>query len=308
LKYRFIKQYLILSFILFSTFFSKKGVVGQKKDTISKMDKISYNNCYFPIENKNIRIIHFIITRFLNEFSTYNGFPKRLYTDEYLMNGIRVMKKYLLPSLEKQFCKNFIWILMLGEKANLTLVKSLLDLNYSFETEIVYQKNIKNYIKNKSKDFDFLITTRIDYDDIIYYDSVNDVRKLINIKHPILLHGYNRGYFYMESMDKYYNFYNNFNNKGIMSIFISLILNLNKVNDTYTVYDLGNHVIIKEELLRNYKKFGIKELDYDPFVIDNGSPKFIYVRQNHSFAHNTSGQFPKNLKSIDLNISKFYGF
>ena len=88
------------------------------------------------------------------------------------------MKKYLFPSLEAQSCKNFIWILKLGDKANITFVKSLLDINNSFESKVIYEKNI---IKNITKGSDILITTRIDYDDRIYYDAVNDVRKVINL-------------------------------------------------------------------------------------------------------------------------------
>ena len=43
----------------------------------------------------------------------------------------------------------------------------------------------KAYIRNISKGYHILITTRIDYDDQIYYDAVNDVRKAININKPI---------------------------------------------------------------------------------------------------------------------------
>ena len=50
-----------------------------------------------------------------------------------------------------------------------------------FEYEMLCQKDFKNYVRNKSKGHDVLITTRIDYDDIIYYDAVNDVRKIILI-------------------------------------------------------------------------------------------------------------------------------
>ena len=42
------------------------------------------------------------------------------------------MKKYLLNSLENQYCKNFVWILMLGNKADITHVKSLLNFNNVF--------------------------------------------------------------------------------------------------------------------------------------------------------------------------------
>ena len=58
-------------------------------------------------------IIHLIITRFLIELSNSSKeFEKVLATDYYLLNGIRVMEKYLIPSLENQSCKNFTWILL----------------------------------------------------------------------------------------------------------------------------------------------------------------------------------------------------
>ena len=65
---------------------------------------------------------------------------------------------------------------------------------------------MKPYIRNRTKGYDVLITTRIDYDDEIYYDAVNDVRKQININKPILLYGYNRGVSFYESNRKYYEF------------------------------------------------------------------------------------------------------
>ena len=54
-----------------------------------------------------------------------------------------------------------------------------------FEYGILCQKGFKNYVRNKSKGYNVLITTGIDYDHIIYYNAVNDVRKMINVKKPI---------------------------------------------------------------------------------------------------------------------------
>ena len=34
--------------------------------------------------------------------------------------------------------------------------------------------------------------------------------------------------------------------------------------------------------MKSYKSFGVKELNYEPEIIDFGVPKFIYVRQRHS--------------------------
>ena len=119
------------------------------------------------------------------EIFPYNYFSKRIYKKNYILNGIRVINKYLFPSLENQSWKKFIWILIIGDKTNKTFIESLLQFNFSFNYNIIYQKSIKAYIRNISKGYHILITTRIDYDDQIYYDAVNDVRKAININKPI---------------------------------------------------------------------------------------------------------------------------
>jgi hypothetical protein len=266
---------------------------------------ISNKKCYLPLDN--LKIIHLIITRFLIEFYHYNEFPKKLYGKDYIPNGIRVMKKYLLPSLENQSCKNFTWIIMLGNNANITFVKSLLNFNNSFKWKVIYQKDIKNYVRNITKGFDVLITTRIDYDDIIYYDAVNDVRKAINIHKPVLIYGYNRGIYYFELDDKYYEFYYNYKNQGCMSIFVSLITILNKVNDIYIIYDLVTHIKIRNKILQKYKSFGIKRLNYEPAIFDSGAPKFIWVRQKYSGSYNQTMKIKKKLEINNFNLSKFYG-
>ena len=266
----------------------------------SKTDNIN-ENFHITIRKKNIKCPTFFRIFKLNEFH------KRIYKKDYILNGIRVMKKYLFPSLENQSCKNFIWILLIGNRVNKNYVKSFLNSINSFEFDVVYQKDIKNYVRNYSKGFDVLITTRIDYDDGIYYDAVNDVRKSINMYKPMILHGYNRGVFYFELDDKYYDYYYDFKKEGVMSIFISLIILLKKVNDTYTIYDIGGHTHIRKKILQNYKLYGIKKLNYEPTIFDSGGPKFIWVRQKYSAIFNRTESIQKKLKKIQFNISKFYG-
>ena len=113
--------------------------------------------------------------------SRLKSFTKIIYKKNYILNGIRVLKKYLIPSLEKQSCKKFVWILLLGDKANKMFIKSLLGINNLFASDLVYQRELKIYIKNKSIGYDVFVTTRIDYDDRIYYNAVNDVRKVIDL-------------------------------------------------------------------------------------------------------------------------------
>ena len=60
---------------------------------------IPLDRCYLSNDNSNKSILHLIFTRFLMEFWNINYFGKIIYKKEYILNGIRVMKKYLLDSL-----------------------------------------------------------------------------------------------------------------------------------------------------------------------------------------------------------------
>ncbi len=298
---------MILKFILI--LFLTVIYIFIRAETIIKAIKLNINaeKCYLSPDNSNLRIIHFIITRFMIKFWPFEDFPTKIFRDDYILNGIRVIKNYLVPSLENQSCRQFIWILKIGNKANKTYVESLLHLSNLFESKIIHEKDVHNYIRNKSKGFDILITTRIDYDDRIYYDAVNDVRKAININKPIILYGYNRGVHYYELDNKYYEFIRNDTSSGVMSIFASLILVLSKVNDTYNIYQLGTHMIARKKILLSYKSFGIKELNYEPAIYDSGDAKFVWVRQKFSGQYHLSEYIKKRLKEYRFNLSNFYG-
>ena len=152
-----------------------------------------------------------------------------------------------------------------------------------------------------------MITTRIDYDDRIYYDAVNDVRKAVDIKKPIILYGYNKGFFYYEKNNKYYEFNRNDTTNGLMSVFSSLIIVLNKVNKTFDIYELGTHMWVRKKILRSYKTFGIKELNYEPAIYDSGGRKFVWVRQKYSGQFHFTNSIGKKLNLCKFNLSQFYG-
>ena len=239
------------------------------------------------------------------EFYKRIVFAKTIYTKEYIENGIRVMKKYLIPSLEHQICRDFIWMLTIGEKANITFLKSLLNFTRPFNFVILYKKDMRKFIRNITKNVDVLITSRIDYDDRIYYDAVNDVRKNVNISKPIFLYGYDRGFVYYEDLDIYTKFFNKFKNEGAMSTFESLIIVMNKVNDSYIIYDMGNHHSIRKNLLKDYKKFGLQKLEYEPSIFEIDVPKFVWVRQR--FSGSLENMTKPKEKAVHFDLDKFYG-
>ena len=291
----------MISFVLVTILIITMKIINFKDLFVNENSK-----CHLPPENSKIKIRHLIITRFMMEFPDRKKFKKIMFTEDYIKNSIRVMKKYLFPSLENQSCKDFIWILKIGNDADIDHIKSLLNFNKKFKSNYIYEKDLKNYVRDSSKGYDILITTRIDYDDRIYYNAVNDARKQIDINKPVFLHGYNKGLYYFEGLDKYSIFYDD-NDKGFMSIFISLIVNLKKVNDTINVYDLGLHGLVKKNLLEIYKSYGIKEINYDPGFADISGNKFIWVRQSYSGSFFKNEHYPKRKKLFDFNLTEFYG-
>ena len=264
--------------------------------------KYSYQICHTPQNIIDKNIVHLIITRFLLKFSRI-----KFFNESYIINGIRLMKTYLFPSLESQLCKNFVWLLTLGDDANITHIKHLLNFNNSFNYQIIYYKQLKSFIRNKTKGIDILITTRIDYDDRIYYDAVNDVRKAINIKMPLLLYGYHTGAYYFESLGRYYEYNVIQTGKGALPVFLSLITFIKNVSDSFSIFDMGSHEKVRETLIRNHKEYGLKNLLYEPAIFDSGSPKFVYVRQNYSDNINYTKDIPNKSKIINFNLSRFYG-
>lgn len=290
-KFKFIILFLIVSNLVTELY-------------IEKFNFFMKYRCYFPIDISNVKIIHIVITRFLTPFKFPKDFDKMIYNGEYIKNGIRVIKKYLLPSLEKQICKDFTWLIVTGNKNNINNIKSLLNLKTSFNWEIIHQNNLKKYLRNASKGFDVLITSRIDYDDRIYYDAVNDVRKSINLRKPMVIYGYNRGGYYFESNGKYYDYYVQ-SKIGALGIFLSLITVLKRVNDSYSIFEIGPHPQVSKILKRNYKYFGINKLDYEPGIFDTGSFKFVYVRQKYSHSIKSISSVISKTKPINFNLNKF---
>ena len=80
---------------------------------------------------------------------------------------------------------------------------------------------------------------------------------------------------------------------------------MNKVNDTYNIYDIGTHAKARKTILQKHKSFGIKDINYEPAIFDSGFPKFVWVRQNYSGQFYISEKKEKNLKPYKFDLNKF---
>jgi hypothetical protein len=101
---------------------------------------------------------HYVITR--------NYYPSDY---KFIENRIELIKKFTIPSLASQTCKDFEWIL--------TGDHGLTDSDFS---GINYKitKSFKKYIQENSSSNNFVITTRLDNDDCLLNNFISDVQAI----------------------------------------------------------------------------------------------------------------------------------
>jgi hypothetical protein len=246
-------------------------------------------------------IKHLIITRFLNDSKMRLG--NSLLNPEVINYRMQLMIKYLYTSLNNQSNLNFTHVILIHDELPDEYIKKLYNIPTKFDKIIIKKNELSNIIKPLYDECDFLITSRIDDDDMIYFNAVDDVQKIINENTTIKIYGYQNGCTMIDGSNELYSFKKT-TNSGMIAILLSLIINTKKVNPL-TIYGLGNHTKIKNKILENYSKFGIDKLPTDfwhPNLTIN--PAWIYVRHKKS----DSGGGHRTKIKMNVDVKKIFGF
>lgn len=192
-----------------------------------------------------MRIKHYVITRFLT--SGGMGLHEKIYDDDIILQGVEYVNNYFIPSLNNQTNKNFEIIFLINDKhdeinSNIKLLNNVIT---NIPCHIVKKNNLDVFISNNSKDYDYLITSRMDYDDLVYNNAVEDIQQYVKLKPKYLLtYGYTNGTLLRGK--KLYIYNPNYTN-GYFSVFFSCIINLHNLS-AINVCQLGNHTNIKESI------------------------------------------------------------
>ena len=193
------------------------------------------------LNNEENSIKHYILIRFYcNDMME----REKLFNQELLDNGVDIFEHYTLKSLENQSNKNFEIILIIHNEIDLNhkSIQKLYKIKSNIKINILRNKEIKDFIENNTKNIKYLITTRIDHDDLIFNGAVEEIHNKCNENIPLFYNGYDK-LITMIKNDIYnsYKFYPNYKGLGSISIFQSLILNKDKIKQLYNIYDLGSH-------------------------------------------------------------------
>ena len=127
---------------------------------------------------------HLIITRFnirIDRDSEY------VLTDEWMRARLSLFEQYCLPSVIAQTCHDFTWLVLMSKDTATAFrqrmavlsqkcpMMRILDVQPTTDLSTFYQQLVQQY----ARDVDYLLTTRLDNDDMLARTYVEDVQRIV---------------------------------------------------------------------------------------------------------------------------------
>ena len=244
---------------------------------------------------------HYVIVNFLSWQST--GWDRKIEDPLLEEQRIATLRKYLLPSLERQTDTDFTLLLYIGRQLSTKTREILGSLETSFPVIIGESSLIDAEIEKAWTDNDVVITSKMADDDMPWTGASEEVKRIASEGLPLVVHGYRKGIVYVEGRGiTKWRFPNDY---GQLAIFMSLIRTTEA--NPMTINTLGNHGDVKNTVERDYLKYGLSELPEGWWNSDDTTyPAWCYVRhKNAIFGHRDKWK----VLNPDLSpLKKYFGF
>ena len=255
--------------------------------------------------NKTIK--HFVIIRFF----PYQGsrFPHDVLDINFLATQLPLAKNNGLRSLENQTSKNFELIFLMNDKYFLDkkyeFIFTELKASVTVPVRFVKDSEMPSLFEEAYNKYDFVIQTRIDFDDFVFKGAVADTQNKVNECNDILSYGYCKGYTYIYG--ELFSFYGYVEGSGHHSTFPSLILKSSfaKKIPYVSIYRFP-HALVHYKLKEFLESNGI-EFSESMFQQNHSIDAFIYYRHEASqqlLVTNTKLQLPKRKPLTTANVTK----
>jgi hypothetical protein len=138
---------------------------------------------------------HFLTTRFNLAFEEWSKDKNhnQVRTDDWLQKRIQLFEKYCLPSISKQTNQDFDWIILFDVSSPDFLKSRIKEwqklcprIHPLFTRAKTYLIDLKEIISVKNDNREFVITTRIDNDDVFQLDAIAEIQKAFLPKNVVI--------------------------------------------------------------------------------------------------------------------------
>lgn len=238
-------------------------------------------------------IKHYVIIRF---FPIDLGLGSKIIEPGFIKKSLNIFRTSCLQSLLNQTNKNFEIILLVNDNAPIDVINEFIEdikIQYHIDISPVRYTNITEYLYNVNKNkYDWLITTRMDYDDLIYNEATNNIQEIVkSTKYDLLCHGYCKGCTIInKDYNLVYEYYNEYNNVGAINIFQSLAIRTKYIdNDNNTLFNILqiNHIDFSQQL-------NVSPIENNIIIQNKSDMTFCYMKTD------------QNLSSIQCNTNKWH--
>lgn len=252
--------------------------------------------------NVDKKIKHFIFMRFFS--SKKPNYPYDIYDVIFLAKQILLAQNNALQALENQSDKNFELIFITNpiffDNPKYKFVFSALQCATTLPVKFIKADEMSGLVKNALNEYDFVIYSRMDFDDFIYKDAIADTHSKINDCDSILAYGYCKGYSYI--WGNLYDHYRLWKGAGHHSVLQSLILKSSFAKNLPFLSIYNPHPTIKT-CLKNFLNDNGLEFSENMFQQNTSTTAYIYFRHELSLdqfvkaSHNPI-EPPKNQKAL----------
>ena len=226
-------------------------------------------------------IKHFVMVQFFHWQNP--NYPHDIFDVDFLSSQVPLAQN-LLRSLENQTNKNFEIIFRPNRKhladAKYEPVFAALRNSTTLPIKFLASKERLTLIKKASKNYDYVITSQMDFDDFIFKDAVNDIQNKVNECDDILVYGYCKGYRYVNG--ELYPHKSLWGGIGHLGIMQSLILNSAFAKTIpFICVTSFTHEKFKNKMKEFFEKHGL-EFKERMFQQNTSTNAYIYYRHGFS--------------------------
>lgn len=256
-------------------------------------------------------IKHFVFSRFFPRQDP--KYPHDVFDVNFLSTQLPLAKN-ILGSLENQTNKNFELIFFMNSKffdePKYEFIFSTLKDSTTLPIKFIKESEIRGLVESEYNEYDFVIQSRMDFDDFIFQDAVEDTQGKVEECENILAYGYCKGYEYIYGELYPFDTWGKWGKEGHISILQSLIL---KSSFAQKIPYVGaysfDHTKIKLKLKEFLEKNGL-EFSERMFQQNTFTNAYVYFR--HECSHlsltfhsgNLTHHISKKILPIFKNITK----
>lgn len=207
-----------------------------------------------------------------------------IFDDAFLDCEVSVFERFALKSLENQSCRDFTVVVLIHDEIpdDKPAIRRLRALRTPLDLRVERYGSTRSVIGDIAGDCEYLVTTRMDHDDLVYNGAAAEIRGMCFPRVPFVFNGYDR---LITMVGKDWSgsrkFYPDYKGCGAINIFQSVVLNRGFSSELkYNIFSVS-HVNGRPQIEKWYSDMGLVPPE-GFFNVNHMEDSCVYVKHDHN--------------------------